>query len=114
MTAADANGTALGGTRGCKGSREVGAEGMEEDSRAHAEGIIQQLHKSRAVGKRDAPGVRVWDIDHGRHHVFGFHATFCDGFAGNCNVAELGAGGHAVAISKPSLKFTLAGRQGGG
>ena len=60
------------GTRGTAG----GAEGVKQDRGADEENVIKELHEGGVVAKGDTPGVRVFNIHHGRHHLFGLHVTF--------------------------------------
>ena len=63
----------------CKGL----AEGVGEDGGSHKEDVIKELHEDRVMAKGDAPGGRLFSVDHGRHDVFWFHAAFGKGTCGN-------------------------------
>ena len=45
MAEAEADGTGLGGASSSKGSSKGMAEGVREDSRAHENDVIEELHK---------------------------------------------------------------------
>ena len=76
MAKAEGNGTALGGSSLGEGSSKGGAEGVKQDRGADEENVVKELHEGGVVAKGDTPGVRVFNIHHGRHHLFGLHVTF--------------------------------------
>ena len=45
----------------CKGL----AKGVREDGSSHKEDVIKELHEDRVMAKGDAPGGRLFSVDHG-------------------------------------------------
>ena len=53
------------------------------------------------MSERLTPRVRVHDIDHGRHDMFGLHGAFGESTGGNTDEAELRARGDTTSLSPP-------------
>jgi len=110
VAAANADGAPLGGAILRKGGSKGSTHGVEQDRGAHEESVIEQLAQGQAVFKGDAPRIRVANIDHGRHDMFGLHAAFSNSLARDGNApGSLWRGQHSRS-RKAGGKLTVTGR----